>query len=308
MNYSSWKQGVKVMSLLIGMILAFLGQTTINLGFVLQKKGVKDLQVLLNLKKPSNKVLLSSKTWLLGLFITVFGGLFNFLALSEVSVLIVQAFLGIGIALVPIFSYWLLKESITRRDLLGLGAVIIGIIILVVALQSVRMMMMNISIFKERMLGMNSLLYHLALIGFLIAAWLGLTVKARKLGVLFGILSGMAAGYAQVMTRPLAVNTLDDITLTLTDPLAWLLGLSVVTLQAASIIIMQSGFKRGNAAEVVISYNGLALLVPVTASLWLLEEWIFDSSSYLIISLFGIFLIIIGILLVGERGAIPTAP
>ena len=291
------------MSFILGIIYAFIGQSTINFGFILQKKGVKVLHQQLQ-EIPTTKRLFSNPIWVIGLVITASGGIFNFLALSEISVLIVQAFLAVGIALIPIFAWFLLNEKVTSKDLLGLTFSIVGVIILVVSLFSVTMLNITIDTFSTRIFQLESFVYHAVLFSFLVFMFGFFFKRKYRLGLFFGVLSGVCAGYAQVLTRPLAVNTLNDLFTTIKNPLSWLLGIMIIVLQVASIIIMQDGFKKGNATEVTLSYNVLALLVPVTASILLLKEWVFMDLIPIVIAIIGIFIMLSGIFILSESSSI----
>lgn len=235
--------------LAIGLTLA--ATTCMNLGLVLQKKGIADLA-----KNSSHGLrgVARSPIWRLGMFLLVAGyALFmaaNFARRAPISLL--QPIYASGVAVIAVLAVLYLKERFGTLEWLGVFLMVGGVILLGASAESQKL--------EEVHLNLTSLLIYLAtaamliLAGLLVIRWSGPNFNVE---ILFGIVAGLLLGFGFLNTKTFA--------------LAWKqerFGVAVLAMAGlllgmfGGLTALQKGFQRGRAL-IITSLNMVVNQVAV---------------------------------------------
>jgi len=177
-----------------GVLAAFAATVLYNLAVVIQKieaqqastSGVRLMATLVT--KP---------LWLFGIGLQVVGLAFHFFALTKAPVTVVQPVIAAGVAFVVIFAALLLGERPGRRELVGMGAAVTGLTLLLVTVQEpVGMRPLQAEGFVVAVAAIA------ALISVLLAAtaWRRVT-RASAAAAFIGVAAGLAQGMSDAMNR-----------------------------------------------------------------------------------------------------------
>jgi drug/metabolite transporter (DMT)-like permease len=118
-------------NVVLGISLMLIATTMMNIGQVIQKKAVDMIPPLEDHSTSENvKGVLTSKLWVFGWILTTLAMVFNFLALGHVDISITQPLIAWGLVVLVIFSRVYLKEEITKKEAIGIGLAVCGVILL----------------------------------------------------------------------------------------------------------------------------------------------------------------------------------
>jgi len=113
----------------VGIVIAGVGSVIMNFGLALQKQGAIKVPKL-GKEKGAIAGFFKSKVWLLGFGLLLLGFGLNIYSAKIAPISLVQVSLGIGLAVLALFSVFYLKEKITRIEWVALVGMIIGIVLL----------------------------------------------------------------------------------------------------------------------------------------------------------------------------------
>ena len=262
--------------MLIPILIALIGTSLLNIGFLLQKS---EASLLPSFKDQtifhSFKTLLKCRKWILGTFLTVLGWVLFLIAVSLAPLSVIAPLNNVGVVVLAIFALIWLNETLQMYEWIGFISILIGVI--------------SISLFPPTPGYSASLFDHPALLILTALFLIGLfflkivqTVKfPSKTGLIFGITAGITAGLGATYTKLLGL-VLDEITVVI------FVFLLVILFQIISFISLQNAFKKDRAMVVVPLFNSFSALLPVIFGIGVFYEII--SIEQLI----GIALIIIG--------------
>ena len=211
----------------------------------------------------------SDPLWLLGLFFQPLGYGFYLLALEMAPLNIVQTTMSSGVIIFVLFAVWCLGEHLNRLEWWGIGAVVVGMILLGMSLSPDDGR--NASIFNPRDLGFLSLF----LVGIGVVAWFVLTScgEPEGRGIALGIASGLLLGLGSIYARGLALflaqrppgQLLRNAVITPYGPL------TLVANMAGFFLLL--GAFRGKRASIVLALSGtLSNVVPILGGMIVLGE------------------------------------
>ncbi|MHA1910225.1 MAG: DMT family transporter [Candidatus Kariarchaeaceae archaeon] len=285
-------------TLLIGMVLALIGYTVINLGLVLEKKGLDSQSKILETSFSSNvSNFLSNKTWLLGFLGTVVGTLVSYVALVFAPITVIQVFLGVGLCFLALFSFFLLNEKLSKFELLGIGIIVVGVALLSSIANTFETAENDLEALKSLINSEESIFFVTLLTFAQIFLWFTGKKKRNVItGINFGLISGVSAGLAQLYMKGI-IGGLNDY---LKSPseltyLMWLL-LMVVFL-TISFLTLQMGFQYAAATHVAPLFNISALIIPVIGGGVIYKEWSTLSTNETIIAITSLCIVSIGVFL-----------
>jgi drug/metabolite transporter (DMT)-like permease len=117
--------------MLAGVVLAVLSAALYNLGFVVEKWALGRMPEV-DARRPAHLVrtLVSSRWWLSGFALLLLGLLLQVLALSRVSIAVVQPILASGILLLLLVSRVFLRERMGRSEWGGLVAMLTALVLI----------------------------------------------------------------------------------------------------------------------------------------------------------------------------------
>jgi drug/metabolite transporter (DMT)-like permease len=244
---------------LLSVVLAFAGNSLINIGQATQKIGVG----VLSAKRGRGMIL-----WVTGLASIVVANFFILYAVKIGSVAVVGAMAGSGLASLTLFSYFVMHERINKRELAGVVVIFSAAAVLGAFSRDTGEPVIN-------------LLYLFIFCGVIAAAYpaaILFTVRNREGGALIGAFAGAVGGliplFQKVSTSAVGVGAgffdLSEVTglkkelLTLfTNPyaVAW------VAISFLAFLITQFAYKRGKAIRIIPAYAANFIMVPVIGGL-----------------------------------------
>ena len=107
-----------------GILIAILVALLFGLCAFFQKVGLKEISEF------SIKGMLKSKKWLIGILIGGIGALLYLYAIQKVEITILQPILNLSLVFPVILGRLILKEEITKKELVGIIIILIGVLII----------------------------------------------------------------------------------------------------------------------------------------------------------------------------------
>lgn len=250
----------------VAILVAVLATSLMNFGLALQKKGAASLPKI-GVDKGGRvfKAFLSSRVWVAGTALMTGGWGLYLVSTKFAPISIIQPTLGVGLAVLALFSVFYLRERIGELEWTAFGAMLTGMILL------------GLSATEE---GRPPLPEWPPLLG-VSAAVLGLSAIAYVLGKrgvlagirtdsLLGMVSGLFIGLAALYTK--AMFTFLDEGQNFVG-----FGLCLTVVIAANVVglgIMQSGFQRGKALVVVCLEAVINKVVAIFGGMIALAEFL----------------------------------
>lgn len=245
------------------------------------------------IKKPLKtlQTLLKSKYWILGNLsgLGSFIVMFVFIAYADLS--IVTPLLNVNLVVVILVGIFILKEKITRFELVSVFFLIFGLIVLSS---------------EQHLKSYNAdqyLLFVYLIVGVLVGILLigipkiscSKTKKSKE--ELYALSAGLFYGLSAVYANALVV--LDQISIDLFEVSSWLLILSpyfliFITMNIIAFFAYQGALSHGRSSVVFLTMNCVGILVPVLAGIIIFKEPFFVFPYLRVI---GISLVLIGIVL-----------
>lgn len=259
------------MSVILGFFLGFLAYILLYLGKGIQKYAIEGLKVDKTIKSKHSGI------WIFGLILTGSYMLMQWIALLFAPINIIAPLGAAGLIVLLIFSYQILKESITRLEIAGSGCIIAGLVL--------------ISVFNTNrgavLVGDFDLVtfswISIIVVGVEIVAILVLNAKkSTHVGFILGLNAGTFNALQTVSKR---VTSINDFTLTLVFS-GLSIGFSVVTL-----LMTQLAFAKGKANRVIPCYTSADIIYATLLGVIVLTEVILP------VQVMGIGIIIAGVLL-----------
>lgn len=286
--------------------LALLGNIIISLGYVLQKKVSESLP---SIEKtsiiPNLKNFLTKPLWILGVILTILAVPVTALAYSWGSISLISSLGGTSIILIAIFSRFLLKEKINIKEgvaliIIAVGVVIAGYFSLETSTQS------DFNEFWSLFVSTPSvviLLVSIALSSILLITFI-LWIK-QYVGVAYSVVAGTTIGVAVIILNGASVIIRSQEYSIFKNWRMWILIVIFLILSGISTIFNQLSYQKSKAVIVIPTYNSVLRILPILYGVVVLGEWeTISTLSEILISL-GIFLIIVGtviLAILGEKG------
>jgi hypothetical protein len=216
-------------SLVIGLVLALATAAAFNWSWVAQHSITSQLPRL-ELRRPmwSLKLLFAQRRWLVAFVVGIVGWVFYVVALRLAPLSLVQSVSAGGLGLLGVFAQRASGESLPRREWIGIGMAIVGLIFLSVSLADASTHAQHGSWFT---LGLWFVLSCVAVLVFL-----GPIAPLLAPGAAWGISAGLMYAAADVGTKA-AVG----------GGLFLLVILPVWACHGLAFTIIQMGFQRGRA-------------------------------------------------------------
>lgn len=275
-------------------LLAVLSTSIMNFGLALQKRGASSLPKI-GKQKGVVKAFFTNRVWLAGTGGLLGGwGLF-FVSTKFAPISIVQPTLGVGLAVLALFSVFYLKERIKPLEWVAVVGMIAGMVLLGVSTAG-----------EEKASGITPDWYRLIIVT---AVILGLSFvsyvlgKKGKLGglrvdSLLGIVSGLFVGLGAVFLKAMFLSSEAGKSL-----IAFLVCLPVLIISyVLGVGIMQSGFQHGKALIVVSLQAVLNKVVAIIGGIVALGEALPGQTSMSVMRIVAFVLILFATALLSRFG------
>jgi drug/metabolite transporter (DMT)-like permease len=275
----------------------------LNIGFVLQKKAAATLPVIEEQSIWRNlRNFFTNITWLLG-FLLININFFIFLFAVEFgSLSLVTPIAGVGLVVLVIFSFFYLKEPITKSEIIGIITIISGVIILGVtnpASESTYTLNEMNGFFKEYRAIIYIIIFTSLMIGMVTFS---LIKKIPIAGALLGMSSGFASGLGVIFTKAVTGGfETSNFWATFVNAMKqwewWIYFLLLLGFNIASTIFLQLGYQKSKAVIVSPLFSIASLVIPVLGGLIIFLEWSTYSIGIIAGKSIALVLVAIGIVL-----------
>ena len=287
----------------LAIIFAILSYSLLNIGFALEKKAAAELPKIEEQSTWHNlKNFLTNKTWMFGFFLVNIQWVFFLFALEWGSLSLVIPMAGVGLIVLVIFSYFYLKEPITKPEIIAILGIISGVIILGVTSSesesTYSLIEMN-DFLKETTAIIFIVVFTVIMIGMVLFS---INKQISVAGVLYGLASGLASGLGVIFTKAVTGGfDSSNFWITFVDALKnwiWWIYLALLLLfNIASTIFLQYGYQKSKAVIVSPLFSMASLVVPVIGGLVIFSEWSSFSIGIIIAKSVALVIITSGILL-----------
>ena len=239
-------------------IIALIGITLLQFGYVFQKLGVHTFG---NIKNLTESILLIKnkyfQRWLLGTLLTTLGTIIFFIALAFGSLSVLQPLQGIGPAILIVINYLFVKNVILHKvELFGILLSCIGIIIISFHTSSTESILFN-----ESYLIFNStfILIVCSIIGFLLEK-----LNKFDLGLFEGFMAGIFAGFSSIFAKI-------GLSFLLKFQFHWTIVFLLIS-QIVAFVLLQKGLHFGKVEKVVTLFTTFGIIIPVLFGIFIFGE------------------------------------
>lgn len=256
---------------IIGLSTGFIAYTILYLGKGIQKyavEGFKD-QGKVNVKDKNTGI------WIIGTILTSIYMFIQWAALFLAPINLIAPIEAIGLIVLVIFSFYILKEDISKLQIIGIGLIIIGTIL--ITLFNVNSSEVGFNDFQIELF----LIFSLTIIFIeFIAILISKLNNSKMTGLILGITAGTFMAFQTVTKRITAIpNAILSLTFTIITFLFAIL----------TLIMTQYAFTRAKANVVVPCFTSASIIIAVLISYITLNEIIVVSQIVgFVIIVFGI--------------------
>lgn len=289
------------MSAVLSILFGIISYSMLNIGLVLEKKGAALLPQIEGQSFIKNiKNFLTNKYWVIGFLLTCLQWIFYAIAVNLGTLSLVSPMMGVGFVVLVLFSYFYLKEPISKKELIAIGTVVIGVIILGATNPnqevSYTISQMNILLIKPNAIFFNIILAILIIFPLVFSV----LRHFYKADVIFGIISGILGGIGAIFTK--ATMTGIDLNNFFgsmgSSFLIWQFYVYILLFlggNTASVMIQQVGYQKGKATTIATLFSVFALITPVIGGIIIFDDWANFSILIVILKLIGLAFIIGGV-------------
>ncbi|MEX2680512.1 MAG: hypothetical protein Q6373_002860 [Candidatus Sigynarchaeota archaeon] len=256
---------------------------TLNLGKALQKQGIQLFQ---KEKMAGNARAKKGVIWLVGISFSAVQPVFQIVAQTILGApaTVYSAMMGLGIVVVIVYAYKVLKEPIGMYELAGAVMIVGGTFLFGIA-----------SIFWERPTTRTMTWYNFVMsmitIGAIFAAIILYTARTKRLwGLIWGIVAGSCGGLDNVF-KSMSKDVGTTIDLGAFSGFANVFFYISFAASMAALLLTNVGYTRGKAVTVVPAYTVFYVLLP------LVLEALFYGVSPTAFQVTGISIAIVGVVL-----------
>ena len=256
--------------IVIGFIIGIIAYVTLYFGKGIQKYGIEGIKEDKSVKSKHSGV------WIFGTILTAIYLFIQWLALFFAPINIIAPLEGIGLITLIIFSYYVLKEDITQKEIIGIALIIIGtVFITLFNLNPGTLIMANFNQFN--------LIVFIVIITILTS--FGITICALNGFKGAGFIIGTSAGaFMACQTVTKRITALPDPTIT---------SIYIVLVMIFAILslgVTQFAFAKAKANRVLPCFTSASIILATIFGAFAMNELIHYFQ------IIGIIIIIIGII------------
>jgi len=293
-----------MVNLPLGLFLGLLAGAMFSVGTALQKKAAAALPAIESQAGRQNiRNFLSNRTWLIGLVLTTVQWYVALLAMPLLPLSLFSSLLGVNLAILAVFSYFYLEESIGRTEWLGILTIIAGVIVMGITAQkrAERIALTEMIAYFARP---RAVWYTGALLAAVAAPIAYSRLRKNSRGdVAFGIAAGSLLALGQIYSKAFmsGFDTGRSLSFTLTTGVWWVFILLLALGNIGNLVTMQFGYQRGKAVVVATLAQVTALIGGMMGGVIIFGEWSGMPSWILVLRIGAVFAILLGIVILSHR-------
>jgi len=240
--------------IVIGFIIGVIAYLTVYLGKGIQKYAIEGFKEEKGIKKKNTGI------WIFGTILTTIYLFIQWLAIYFAPVNIIAPLEGIGLITLIIFSYYILKEEITQKEIVGIILIIIGTILIT---------LFNLNITQITISDFIYFNYVISLVIVAIVAGVGVVICILSGYKGAGFIIGAAAGSC------MALQTVSKRLIALPDPTIDLISIIIVMIFAVlSLGVTQLAFAKAKANRVLPCFASVSIILATLVGAFTLSELI----------------------------------
>jgi len=273
-------------TVILAIFLGIVSYSMLNIGMGLQKKGAAELPKIEGQTVGRNlKNFFTNKTWLIGFALVQIQWLILTLALELSSLTVVTPLMSIGMVALVIFSYFYLKEPISKIEIIAIGTIVIGI----AALGATNPADVDNLTLTDVITGLEkiqSIIFLVVLVIFSIVFILASVLRKFKnadmlFGVAAGITDALGAIFISAIMRGASFSDPSLIAASVYIWQWWLFMALLIFFNALATIYLQIAYQRGKAIIVAPIFAVVAMISPVFGGIIIFGEWNYLISQQL---------------------------
>ena len=292
---------MSALTILLTIFLAILAYSMVNIGMALEKKGAAELPHIEEQSFLQNiKNFLKNKFWLIGFMLTNIQWVFFLIALEYGSLSLVTPMMGVGLVVLVIFSYFYLKEPISKLEIIGILCIIIGVVILG-ATNPNEEPFYSLDEMITKLSSLGSIIFFI--VSTILASLLVIISIFRKFSfadIAFGFSGGIASGIGVIFSKVFMsgidfANFGGSFLASVIRWEWWIFLLILAAFNAISMVLPLVGFQRGKAIIVTPIFAILGLITPVIGGIIIFSEWSALSAGYIIAKICALVILVVGV-------------
>ena len=290
-------------STVLAILFGIISYSLVNIGLALQKKGASSLPTIEKTSFWRNlKNFFTNKFWLIGILCTNTSFIFLAIAMNQGPLSIVSPMQGVGLVVLLLFSFFYLKEKITRWEVLGIVTIITGIVTLGVTKTS-NETNFTITEINEFFLQPKSIIFLCVLTALVVGAIVFSILKKYKLAsIIFGLGAGTLSGLGAIFTKAYMcaldfANFSTSIIFAFSQWMWWIYLLVMVVYNLLSEVLPQIAYQKGKVVLVAPLFAVMALITPVFGGIVIFSEWNYLAPWNLALKIVAIILVLSGVVI-----------
>ena len=256
-------------------MIAIIAYAMLNIGNALMKKGATELPPIEETSGKDNiKNFVKSKIWLVGFIMTSVQWYIFLFALNFAPVSLLTPLMGVGLVILVLFSYFYLKEPIGRFEIVGMIAIIFGVVILGATTSGEDATFTLIEI-NEIFWVWDSILYTLIVLGLAVGlmSYCKFT-RFKHADIFFGIGSGLLLGLGTIYSKAFMAGILGSPVLETLATWQWYIYLVLIIVgNMGNMVTLQVGFQKGKAVVVSPLNAVFNVMISVFGGIIIFSEW-----------------------------------
>jgi len=265
-----------MVNLPLGLFIGILAGAMFSIGTVLQKKAAAALHKIESQTGKQNiKNFLSSKTWLMGVILTTAQWYIGLLAMPLLPLSLFSSLMGVNLAILVVFSYFYLKEPVKRTELIGIAAIIAGVVVLGLTAQK-RAGKITLTEMIAYFTKPRAVFYTVLLIIGVVAPIVYSRTKRYAYGdIAFGLAAGFLLAIGQIYSKAFmsGFNEGQSLFVAATTFMWWIFILLLAIGNMGNMVTTQFGFQKGKAVVVATLAQVTGLVGGVLGGVIIFNEW-----------------------------------
>jgi uncharacterized membrane protein len=251
----------------LGFLIGLIAYITLYLGKGIQKYAIEGLKID---KKVKSK---NSGIWLVGTILTALYTLIQLVALWLAPINVVAPLEAAGLIILIVFSYFVLKEEINKNEIIGIGLIVFGIIVINIFIQQPSTP--TLSQFDLTLFILISIIV-LAVEGGMI-----LISKYNKYKAAGFIIGSMAGSFMAIQTVAKRVSDIPELFIAFTVIFSICAGMT--------LLVTQFAFTKSQANRVLPCFTSVSIILSIILGFLTLGE------TVVLIQIIGIVIILLGV-------------
>lgn len=293
-----------MVNLPLGLFLGLLAGAMYSIGTALQKKAAAALPKIESQAGTQNiRNFLSNKTWLAGIILATAQWYVALLAMPLLPMSLFSSLLGANLAILAAFSHFFLKEPVKRTELMGIAAIIAGVVVLGLTAQrlpaKINLAAMIASFTKPR-----AIFYTLLLVLGVAASLVYSRTKACAHGdVAFGLAAGFLLAIGQIYSKAFmsGFNEGQSLGVAVATFMWWIFIILLAIGNLGNMVTIQFGFQRGRAVVVATLAQVTGSLGGILGGVVIFNEWVGLAPGMVALKIGAVAAILAGVAVLSRR-------